>query len=116
MPFGLKNAAQAFQRMMDRILAGLTYVFVYLDDILVASKTADDHRRHLHEVCEILAANGLIVNKEKCELGVAELDFLGHRVTTDGIKPMPERVDSIRAFPLPEDKPGLQRFLGMVNF
>ena len=116
MPFGLKNAAQAFQRMMDRILAGLPYVFVYLDDILVASKTHEDHRRHLEEVCEILAANGLIVNQEKCELGVSELDFLGHRVTTEGIKPMPERVESIRAFPKPDDKAGLQRFLGMVNF
>ena len=116
MPFSLKNAAQAFQRMMDRILAGLSYVFVYLDDILVASKTPEDHHRHLEEVCEILAANGLIVNAEKCELGVRELDFLGHRVTTEGIKPMPDRVESIRVFPLPEDKPGLQRFIGMVNF
>ena len=116
MPFGLKNAAQAFQRMMDRILAGLTYVFVYLDDILMASKSAEDHRRHLDEVCQILADNGLIVNEEKCELGVTELDFLGHRVTTSGIKPMPERVESIRAFPRPKDKSGLQRFLGMINF
>ena len=65
MPFSLKNATQAFQRMMDRILAGLLYVFVYLDDILIASKSPEDHRRHLQEVCEILAMNGLIVNKEK---------------------------------------------------
>ena len=116
MPFGLKNAAQAFQRMMDRIMAGLPYVFVYLDDVLIASQTREDHKRHLEEVCEILAANGLIINAEKCELGVTELDFLGHRVTTSGIKPMPERVADIRAFPKPEDKSGLQRFLGMVNF
>ena len=113
MPFGLKNAVQAFQRMMDRIMAGLPYVFVYLDDVLIPSQTKEDHKRHLEEVCEILAANGLIINAEKCELGVTVLDFLGHQVTTDGIKPMPERVADIRAFPKPEDKSGLQRFLGI---
>ena len=116
MPFGLKNAARAFQRMMDRILSGLPYVFVYLDDILVASKSREDHKRHLTEVLDILAMNGLIVNREKCELGVRELDFLGHHVTSEGIKPMSERVAQIKSFPVPTDKKSLQRFLGMVNF
>ena len=116
MPFGLKNAAQAFQRMMDQILAGLPYVFVYLDDILIASKSREDHKRHLEEVLEILQMNGLVVNREKCELGVKSLTFLGHLVTPKGIKPMPERVKEIRSFPAPHDKAGLQRFLGMVNF
>ena len=89
---------------------------MYLNYVLISSKSPEDHRRHLPEVCEILAANGLIVNKEKCELGVSELDFLGHRVTTEGIKPMPERVESIRAFPEPHNKASLQRFLGTINF
>ena len=116
MPFGLKNAAQAFQRMMDQILAGLPYVFVYLDDILIASKTKEDHKRHLEEVLEILQMNGLVVNREKCELGVKSLTFLGHLVTPEGIQPMPDRVTEIRSFPVPKDKASLQRFLGTVNF
>ena len=116
MPLGLKNAAQAFQRMMDQILAGLPYVFVYLDDVLIASKSKEDHKRHVTEVLDILARNGLIVNREKCEMGVKSLTFLGHVFTTDGIMPMPERVEEIRKFPAPDDKAGLQRFLGMVNF
>ena len=56
------------------------------------------------------------MNAEKYELGVTKLNFLGHKVTTSGISPMPDRVEDIRSFPKPGDKPGLQRFLGMINF
>ena len=116
MPFRLKNAAQRFQRLMDRILDGLTWCFVYLDDILVASRSMAEHKEHLETLFDILARNGLVVNREKCELGVTALDFLGHRVTSKGILPMTERVAAIRKFPTPKDKPALQRFLGMVNY
>ena len=112
MPFGLKNAAQRFQRLMDKILDGLPWCFVYLDDVLIASKTMDEHKEHLKTLFTILEQNGLVVNPEKCELGVDSLDFLGHRVTPDGIAPMPDRVAAIDVFPTPQDKPALQRFLG----
>ena len=116
MPFGLKNAAQRFQRLMDHILAGLPWCFVYLDDVLIASKSMKEHEEHLRQLFSVLEKNGLVVNKEKCELGVSSLDFLGHRVTTEGIKPMPDRVAAIDEFPTPTDKPALQRFLGMINY
>ena len=61
-------------------------------------------------------ANGLVVNLDKCELGVSDLDFLAHRVSQKGIKPKPETVANIQAFPTPKDKPSLQRFLGMINY
>ena len=76
---------------------------MYLDDVLVASKNAADHRRHLHEVFGLLRQHGLVVNTEKCELGVSELNFLGHHVSANGIAPMKERVTAIQDFPVPTD-------------
>ncbi|XP_035981033.1 uncharacterized protein LOC118556803 [Fundulus heteroclitus] len=70
MPFGLKGAAQTFQRLMDSVLRGLSFVFVYLDDILVASSSAEQHMSHLRQVFQRLAAHGLIVNPAKCRFTV----------------------------------------------
>ena len=115
-PFGLKNAGQDFQRLMDSILGDLPYVFVYIDDILVASDDMDQHMEHLREVFQILADNGMIVNRAKCVLGKSSLDFLGYRVDSTGISPLPERVEAIRATPSPTTIKELQRFNGMINY
>ena len=116
MPFGLKNAAQAFQRLMDSILRGLPFAFVYVDDILIASTSALEHKEHLRQVFRLLATNGLVIRKDKCIFGVPEVDFLGHRVTPAGILPLPDRVAALQTYPVPENKAALQRFLGMVNY
>jgi hypothetical protein len=116
MPFGLKNAGQAFQRLMDGILMGIDFVFIYLDDLLVASVNEADHLKHLAMVFNLLAENGLILNREKCVLGVSELNFLGHKVSTSGIEPLPDKVEAIFDLPQPTTKLALQSFLGMVNF
>ena len=116
MPFGLKNAAQAFQRLMDGVFRGLDNVFVYLDDILVASVNAETHGRHLRVVMSRLKEAGLAVNPKKCVLGKPEVTFLGHRVNADGIVPLPQKVDAINDMKKPETKVELQRFLGMINY
>ena len=115
-PFGLKNAGQDFQRLMDSILGDLPYVFVYIDDILVASDNMKDHLEHLREVFQILSDNGMIVNRAKCVLGKSSLDFLGYRVESTGISPLPERVEAIRATSPPTTITELQRFNGMINY
>ena len=116
MPFGLKNAAQAFQRLMDMVCAGLDFVFVYLDDILIASESAAEHKEHLRILFHRLQEHGLVVKTEKCVFGVPEIDFLGHRVTSDGIQPLPIKVKAIAEFPTPTSITLLERFIGMVNF
>ena len=116
MPFGLKNSAQAFQRLMDGIFRGLDFVFVYLDDILIASPDHHAHANHLHQVFGRLQTAGLAINKEKSVLGETEVTFLGHRVHPDGLVPLPAKIDSISAMPQPTTKVELQRFLGCVNF
>jgi hypothetical protein len=116
MPFGLRNAGMTFQRLMDTVLGGLPFAFVYLDDILVASTDEETHRLHLQAVFSVLQQNGLIVNPEKCLLACSTVDFLGHRLSASGIGPLPSRVQAIAEFPWPATVKQLQAFLGLFNF
>jgi hypothetical protein len=87
--FGLRNAASTFQRLMDWVLAGLAFAFVYLDDIIIASPSMEQHQRDVEEVFLRLQAAGLVINFEKCTFAVPEVDFLGHRVSASGFAPIP---------------------------
>jgi transposase InsO family protein len=116
MPFGLRNAAQTFQRLMDRIFRHLPFCFCYLDDHLIASRTLDEHLGHLRQFFRLLSDNGLQVNPAKCVFAAAEVDFLCHRVTAAGISPLPKHVEVLRRLPVPADVKQLQRFLGLINF
>ena len=86
-PFGLRNSGQTFQRLMDQVLQDLPFVFVYLDDILIASTSHAEHMQHLRCVFERLKANSLIVSLEKCVFGVPSIDFLGHHISSAGCSP-----------------------------
>lgn len=116
MPFGLKNAAQAFQRLMDTVCANLDFTFVYLDDILVASKSRAEHITHLRLLFQRLSSHGLVISPKKCEFGVTEIDFLGHTVNENGAAPLPAKVKALTSFPIPSTVKGLQEFVGMANF
>ena len=115
-PFGLKNAAQAFQRLMDTVCSGLKFVFVYQDDILVSSASEEQHKHHLRTVFHRLASHGLVINVSKCKFGTTTIDYLGHRITSQGAVPLPAKVEAIRMFTRPTTLKGLQQFAGMVNF
>ena len=90
MPFGLRNAAQTFQRFIDQVLHGLPFVYVYINDFLVASTSPQEHQRHLRLVFDRLKQFGITINCAKCEFGVLKLTFLGNLVSKDGISPLPE--------------------------
>lgn len=115
MPFGLRNAAQTFQRFLDNIFRDLDYVFCYIDDLLIAS-TPENHEQHLQEVFRRLQDNGLTINVDKCQLGQPSLTFLGYHVDTEGIRPPADRVQAILEYPRPTDTSELRRFLGSINF
>ena len=115
-PFGLKNAGQDFQRLMDSILGDIPRVYVYIDDILVASETPEQHKKDLETVFKILSENGLVVQRSKCILGKDSLEFLGYHVDANGVSPLPSRVEAISKVPAPTTIKELQRFLGMVNY
>jgi hypothetical protein len=115
MPFGLRNAGQSFQRLMDVVVADVAAAFAYLDDIIVASKP-EDHAAALQQVMLKLREYGLVLNLEKCIFGQTEIDFLGHHVTAGGVQPLEDHVAAVRDFAPPRDRVQLQRFLGLVNF
>ena len=116
MPFGLRNAAQTFQRFIDQVLQGLHFCYAYIDDLLIASRSTDEHRQHLHLVLERLSDHGILINPSKCAFGVEQLDFLGHHVDSQGIRPLEEKVQAIREFPQPTTQRKLREFLGLINF
>ena len=116
MPFGLRNAAQTFQRFIDEVLRGLHFCYAYIDDVLIASHSPEEHQQHLREILKRFQHYGVVINPSKCRIGVAELEFLGHKVSQDGIQPLPERVEALQHFPVPRTKTKLREFLGLVNF
>ena len=116
MPFGLGNAAQTFQRFMDQVLRGVPSAYVYIDDVLVASASPEQHLKDLRTVFDRLATHGIVINPNKCLFGVSELEFLGHHINADGISPLPDKVQVVQDFPLPQSQRELRRFIGLVNF
>ena len=103
---------QAFQRLMNGILGNMERVFVYLDDILVASRTPQQHRSDLHEVLRRLAGAGHCIHRKKGIIAAPQVKYLGHVVDAGGVLPLPAKVDAINAMPRPSTKVELQRFLG----
>ena len=116
MPYGLRNSAQTFQRFMDHIFSGMGFIFVYVDDVLIASSSITQHIQHLQEVFRRFSRHGMLLNPSKCTFGVDSLAFLGHHISAAGIKPLEDRVTTIRDFQRPETKKQLKRFLGLINF
>lgn len=116
LPFGLKNAAQSFQRYLHAILRHLPFVYSYIDDLLIASSSESEHEDHLHQLFECLNPHGICINIAKCVFGAQEVSFLGFQINTAGIKPLADRVQTIIDFPRPGTIEELRRFLGLVNF
>ncbi|BHF62288.1 hypothetical protein SprV_0200527000 [Sparganum proliferum] len=116
MPIGLRNAAQSFQRFIDEVLRGLSFNYVYIEDILVASSSAEEHASHLRQIFDRLQQHGLQLNVKKCTFGVSSQDFLGHHVDQYGITPLLEKVQSILSFPVPKTLTQLRRFIGLLNY
>jgi hypothetical protein len=98
MPFGLRNTAQTFQRFMDSLLKHLPFVFCYLDDIIIASNSLEEHIEHLRQIFTILQENGLQINPAKCVFSAAAVEFLGYRVDQDGVRPLQRHVQAISDF------------------
>ncbi len=116
MTISLRNAGNTFQRLMDHILAGLDLVFVYLDNVIIGSRSMSKHLQHLWTLFQRLQAAGLVINLEKCVFGLTEVDFLGHHVSAAGVSPIASRVAAINDYPHPTTVKELQGFLGVINF
>ncbi|XP_068248783.1 uncharacterized protein [Palaemon carinicauda] len=116
MPFGLCNAPATFQRMMAEITRGLKDVFAYLDDIVIASKTWEEHLSTLEELFQRLQKVGLTINLAKSSFGQAKVVYLGHCIGSGEIIPKGANIDNIKNIPIPATRQQLKSFLGMVSY
>ena len=123
LPFGLVNAPAAFQRYMDIAMVGLNFTcaLVYLDDILVFSKTWEDHKRDLTAVFECVRKAGLHLKLKKCTFGANSVDYLGHVICEEGVRPSPIKTAVIDEFKIDGDDPKearkrIRSWLGLASY
>ena len=97
MPFGLTNAPAAFMDLMHRVLRLYLdlFVIVFIDDIVIFSKTEEEHAEHLRIVLQVLRENQLYANQKKCEFWLSEVKFLGHVVSREGISVDPSKIEVV---------------------
>ena len=116
LPFGVASAPALFQRTMETLLQGIPHVAVYLDDIIITGLDEAEHRRNLEQVLQRLGEAGLRLKRAKSSFMQEEVVYLGHRVTAEGLYPLPEKVRAIQLMPRPNGVWDLQVFLGMLNY
>ncbi|KAJ1041645.1 hypothetical protein NDA10_005955 [Ustilago hordei] len=118
MPFGLANAPAHFQSFINDIFRDIIgiYVVVYLDDFLIFSDTEEAHVKHVTEVLTHLRSNRLFAKLSKCEFHTKTVEFLGYIIKPTGIEMDPEKVHTVKEWPMPESIHDIQRFLGFANF
>lgn len=112
MPYGITTGSEVFQRCMEQLFEGQ---FV-IDDILVWRRSREEHDRRLCQMMDRVRAVNLKLNPDKCCFRVTEVPYVGHLLTDQGVKPDLAKTAAVRLIPLPEDRHGLQRFLGMTNY
>ena len=117
LPMGLANSPDIFQEKMSNLFADLEYVRAYIDDLLVITKgTYEDHLEKLGSVLNRLRRAGLKVNAKKSFFAQQELEYLGYKVTTNHITPIPDKVEAMLNIAVPRTKKELRSFIGLVNF
>ena len=118
MPFGLTNAPATFQRLMERVLAGLQWkiCLVYIDDIIVFGRTVEEHLEQLQAVFSRLKAAGLKLKPRKCHLFKQQVQYLGHLVSENGIQTDPEKIKVIHDWKEPSTVTEVKSFLGLCSY
>ena len=118
MPFGLANAPATFQRLMDMVLSGLNFVMclVYLDDIIVFSRTIEEHLGRLELLLKRLRGANLKLKPSKCKFFKFDIEFLGHVVNSLGISTDPEKVAAVRNWPVPTNVSEVRSFVGLCSY
>jgi transposase InsO family protein len=118
LPMGLKNSPAIFQHYINVAMHGLLHksVLAYVDDLLIFSKTFEDHIQHLKEFSDRLLQFGLRVNPKKCQFFADKVTFLGHEISSRGVSPSSQHKDAIRDISRPRTLKQLRAFIGMCSF
>ena len=117
-PFGVTNAPAQFMNMMNDLLHDFLdeFVLVFLDDILVFSRSMEEHAEHLRRIFQRLRENKLYAKASKCEMARTTVDFLGQHVTPAGMSPMEQKLRAVREWETPKDIRAVRSFLGFTNY
>lgn len=116
LPMGLSSSPEVWQRTMEHVFEGIEGVAVIMDDLLIWGKDKQQHTNHLKKALERAREFNIKLNRKKAKVEVTEVKYIGHILTTSGIKPCPERIQAINDMQRPTDKKSLQRFMGMVAY
>ena len=118
MSFGLVNTSATFQRLMEVVLNGLARdgCMVYLDDVLVVSRTYKENNDNLAKVFQWLRSAGLTLKPKKCKFAQLEVGYLGHLVSAEGVRTDPAKVTAMMEFPVPTNVKALRSFLGLTSY
>ncbi|PAA63097.1 hypothetical protein BOX15_Mlig014814g1 [Macrostomum lignano] len=118
MGFGMCNSPATFQRLMELVMSGLTWeeVLVYVDDLIVFSRSFEEHLASLRKVFDRLRAAGLKLNKDKSVFAHRSVKYLGHIVSREGIRPDPDKVEALAKIQSPSSAEEVRRFIGMLCF
>ena len=116
LPFGLKVSSEIFQRKLNESLSGLTGVACIADDILVYGTSTEDHNKNLQHLLDRCQTVGIQLNREKSVFHADEIDFMGHTITANGLKPDVKKLEAILQMENPSDVEGVRRMLGLVNY
>lgn len=118
MPFGLTNASATFQSLMNEIFRPhlRRFILVFFDDILIYSKTWEDHLQHFHTILSTLENHYLFAKESKCTFGVTLVEYLDHVVSREGIVADPTKIQAIRDWPTPTTVKEIRGFLGLAGY
>ena len=118
MPFGLCNAPATFQRLMERCMGDLNLrdCLIYLDDIIIFSRTFEEHLGHLEAVFKRLQEHNLKLKPSKCEFLRNRVVYLGHVVSEDGIQTDPSKIEAVKSWPIPKCTKDIRKFLGFTGY
>ena len=118
MPFGATNSPAVFERLMERLFSQLAYtiLLIYIDDVIVFSKTFEVHLKNLEEVLRRLKEANLKLNVEKCVFFQVQVTFLGHLISHQGVSMDPQKIKAIEEWPRPRNVTGLRSFVGLVSY
>ena len=116
-PFGLAQAPAYFQQLISMVLQDCRdFAMAYLDDIIIFSRTPEEHLKHIEIVFQKLKIAGLKLKESKCDFFKSEIHYLGHLISDKGIQPLPEKLDTIRNMPRPRTPKEIKQFLGLTGY